>query len=247
MKAFVTSWHGVSWFGAKELLLCRYWSVMLHSLNSWSSFSIQGVEFLYAAATATQVAYNTYIYAQVPIEKFQVVTGYTQAALLAGRCLGGILGQVLVATGLCDYYTLNFVSLAFVSAATVVSLFLPSVEQSIYFHRGKNKDAAKKRCDSKDLEEPPDVICVSSSQGEPPSPFRLLWIDFTSSYSNSYMLKWSLWWAFAMCGYFQVLNYIQPLWETIAPTETTLYNGAVEAVHTFLSNLLMLFCLHNVT
>ena len=43
-------------------------------------------------------------------------------------------------------------------------------------------------------------------------------------------------WAFAMCGYFQVLNYIQPLWETVAPAETsTIYNGAVEASHTFLS------------
>ena len=39
-----------------------------------------------------------------------------------------------------------------------------------------------------------------------------------------------------MCGYFQVLNYIQPLWETVAPAETsTIYNGAVEASHTFLS------------
>ncbi len=39
-----------------------------------------------------------------------------------------------------------------------------------------------------------------------------------------------------MCGYFQVLNYIQPLWETVAPSETTtIYNGAVEASHTFLS------------
>ena len=170
------------------------------------------------------MAYNTYIYAQVPIEKFQIVTGYTQAALLAGRCLGGVLGQVLVATGLCNYYSLNFISLAFVSAATLVSLFLPSVEQSIYFHRGKCKDVIS------NIDEAPDHVSKA------PSPFRLLWFDFKSSYSNAYMLKWSLWWAFAMCGYFQVLNYIQPLWETIAPTETTLYNGAVEAVHTFLSN-----------
>lgn len=40
-----------------------------------------------------------------------------------------------------------------------------------------------------------------------------------------------------MCGYFQVLNYIQPLWETVAYSSgaTNIYNGAVEALHTLLS------------
>ncbi len=39
-----------------------------------------------------------------------------------------------------------------------------------------------------------------------------------------------------MCGNFQVGNYIQPLWETIAPVgeagEGSIYNGAVEAITT---------------
>ena len=38
-----------------------------------------------------------------------------------------------------------------------------------------------------------------------------------------------------MCGNLQVGNYIQPLWETIAPVEEnqhSIYNGAVEAVTT---------------
>ena len=45
-------------------------------------------------------------------------------------------------------------------------------------------------------------------------------------------------WAFAMCGYFQVLNYIQPLWKSIGADQGSndVYNGAVEATHTFLSN-----------
>ena len=98
------------------------------------------MEFLYAAATATQVAYNTYIYAVVPYAHFQLVTGYTQAALLTGRCLAGVLGQILIGAQLCDYYTLNFISLASVMAATVVSLFLPNVSSSIYFHRSKKVD-----------------------------------------------------------------------------------------------------------
>ncbi|XP_046639183.1 thiamine transporter 1-like [Daphnia pulicaria] len=210
--------------------------------------AMQGVEFLYAAATATQIAYNTYIYAQVPLSKFQVVTAYTQAALLTGRCIAGILGQVLVATGLCDYYTLNFISLAFVSAATVVACFLPNVSQSIYFHRGKPKenDKALDQLDSPNMGRVTDGVdqitsndsTASETEWTLASVYQLLWIDFKSSFSNAYMLKWSLWWAFAMCGYFQVLNYIQPLWETVAPSGTNnIYNGAVEATHTFLSAL----------
>ena len=41
--------------------------------------------------------------------------------------------------------------------------------------------------------------------------FRLLWSDFKDAYSNKYLLKWSIWWAFATCGNFQVGNFIQPL------------------------------------
>ena len=209
------------------------------------------MEFLYAAATATQIAYNTYIYAQVPLEKFQIVTAYTQAALLTGRCLAGIVGQVLVATELCDYYELNYISLSFVSAATIVSLFLPSVSQSIYFHRRK-KDIPSTASVETIVDKDTDVLATALStsitestpaeteedEGSPSfkSVYRLLWFDFTSAYSTAYTLKWSLWWAFAMCGYFQVLNYIQPLWEEISPSGTTsIYNGAVEAAHTFLS------------
>jgi thiamine transporter 2/3 len=171
-------------------------------------FQSKGVEFLYAAATATQIAYNTYIYAQVPLSKFQVVTAYTQAALLTGRCIAGILGQVLVATGLCDYYTLNFISLAFVSAATVVACFLPNVSQSIYFHRGKPKenDKALDQLDSPNMGRVTDGVdqitsndsTASETEWTLASVYKLLWIDFKSSFSNAYMLKWSLWYELLM-------------------------------------------------
>lgn len=68
---------------------------------------------------------------------------------------------------------------------------------------------------------------------------QLMWDDFQVAYSNKYLLKWSIWWAFATCGNFQVGNYIQPLWEKVRPVEEgeTLYNGAVEAIQTLLSAL----------
>jgi len=59
---------------------------------------------------------------------------------------------------------------------------------------------------------------------------------------DPYVIKWSLWWALAMCGHFQVVNYIQPLWETIKPSSEgdnkVLYNGLVEACTTITGALL---------
>jgi hypothetical protein len=32
-----------------------------------------------------------------------------------------------------------------------------------------------------------------------------LWEDFTTAYTNLYVLKWSFWWALATCGFLQVI------------------------------------------
>ena len=68
--------------------------------------------------------------------------------------------------------------------------------------------------------------------------FSPLWQDFKMCYNNRFLLKWCIWWAIATCGNFQVGNYIQNLWEHIAPSQgnpnAEIYNGAVEAAATLL-------------
>lgn len=206
---------------------------------------------MYAASTASRIAYGTYIYTQVPVAKFQIVTAYTKAALLAGRCAAGILGQTLITAGICDYSTLNYISLGFVSSSTVFACFLPSVSHSIYFHRGKSIEVNQSPetiqltvQDATSIKQPsrPEHLATliqpldsNQNSSDEISVFRLLWEDFIVAFSDAYTRKWSLWWAFATCGFFQVVNYIQPLWETLVPPETELvYNGAVEAVHALL-------------
>ncbi|XP_077030431.1 thiamine transporter 1 isoform X2 [Agelaius phoeniceus] len=62
-----------------------------------------------------------------------------------------------------------------------------------------------------------------------------LWQDFLQCYSSRTMLCWSVWWALSTCGYFQVINYTQGLWEMVLPSHSTdIYNGAVEAASTLL-------------
>lgn len=65
--------------------------------------------------------------------------------------------------------------------------------------------------------------------------YAYLWKDFLKAFTNSHVVKWSLWWAFATCGYVQVLNYVQLVWETAyEKDQKKRYNGAVEALYTII-------------
>lgn len=70
------------------------------------------MEVFYGFFMAAEVAYYTYIYAQVDKEHYQQVTSHTRTAYLFGRALSGIVSQALVSSGTLDYYQLNFISLA---------------------------------------------------------------------------------------------------------------------------------------
>jgi hypothetical protein len=51
------------------------------------------------------------------------------------------------------------------------------------------------------------------------NPFQLLWLHFKSAYTNKQVLKWSIWYTLATCGYYQIVSYIQVLWSAIASKE----------------------------
>jgi thiamine transporter 2/3 len=70
------------------------------------------------------------------------VSSFTRAALLFGRCSSGIFSQILTINDFLDYRQLNFVSLGSVCLALVFSLFLPSVERSIYFDRKEESSSS---------------------------------------------------------------------------------------------------------
>ena len=132
------------------------------------------------------MAYFTYIYARVPGQHYQKVTSFTRAALLIGRFLSGVLSQVLVGFGLTGTLELNYISLAMVTVATLVSFLLPAVTNTIYFHRDTSSDTRP-------------TVAEKCRRA-----FLLLRRDFVSSFSDPYIFKWSIWWALATCGNFQV-------------------------------------------
>jgi len=189
--------------------------------------AMQFMQVAYGIATSTEVAYFTYIYAKVSGHYYQQVTSFTRTALLLGRFLSGLLSQVLISSGAATLRDLNYISLSMVSFAALISLLLPSVTTTVYFHR--NIDEGERGLVESGTVKKPHSETLRSS-------FGLLYADFTRSFSNLYILKWSVWWALGMCGNFQVGNYIQPLWEEVQKSSNTTtneqLNGAVEAATT---------------
>ncbi|CAH1266532.1 SLC19A3 [Branchiostoma lanceolatum] len=55
--------------------------------------TMQFMQFVYGVATATEIAYYSYIYVIVSDERYQKVTSYTRSVVLVGRCAAGVVGQ----------------------------------------------------------------------------------------------------------------------------------------------------------
>ncbi|XP_007420505.1 thiamine transporter 2 isoform X2 [Python bivittatus] len=222
--------------------------------------AMQLAEFMYGLSTATEVAYYAYIYSVVSADHYQKVTGYCRSITLVASTMGSLLGQLLVSLGQVLYFYLNAITLASVSVAFISSFFLPMPQKSMFFHRKSSPELSIGPTEknptqiSNQQSNPQDKdVTISSvrTQNLPehqPSKIKnqshflsvllQLCVDLKECYTTKKLLYWSIWWALATAGFNQVLNYIQVLWDDKAPTHSSeVYNGAVEAIATFLSSV----------
>lgn len=204
-----------------------------------SLIEMQIVEVLYGLFISTEVAYYTYMYAAVDKTHYQKVTGFTRAAFLFGRFLSGLVAQLTVSYGFLDYEQLLYLTITALGLSTVWAFQLPGVKGSIYFHRvNNNEDLTLSNIDVKLEQESGSQAITSKSKNillKLKEAYAYLWKDFLKAFTNSHVVKWSLWWAFATCGYVQVLNYVQLVWETAyEKDQKKRYNGAVEALYTII-------------
>ncbi|KAM4694708.1 thiamine transporter 2-like [Discoglossus pictus] len=209
--------------------------------------AMQGLEFVYGMVTATEIAYFAYIYSVVDTEHYQLVTSYCRSITLVGYTIAAVLGQLLVSLAGLSYFYLNVITLVSVSIAFVSSLFLPMPSRSMFFHK-KVVGESNRASSTEEIKSPSDQETQSNTTAETHLEdashmnfFRVLWQlckDMKQCYSSKQLIYWSLWWALATAGYNQVINYVQVLWEHVEPAQnSTIYNGGVEAVSTFLGAL----------
>lgn len=198
--------------------------------------SMQWMQVAYGVAEATEIAYYSYIYAAVSSRYFKKVTSYVRAIRLFGQSMSSLLGQVLVSTGVFGYLELNYISLASVSVACVISLFLPNV---FNFN-------CSTLCKPKQQIQTNESTALLNQPSKKPSSSCLGWIkeavlnrarDFARFYCTPSLLKWSIWWALATCGVLQIGNYVQSLWKEVADEsdQSHEWNGLVEAIATLCS------------
>ncbi|XP_011497226.1 PREDICTED: thiamine transporter 1-like [Ceratosolen solmsi marchali] len=235
------------------IILCGFSGTIAYVILRFATTiaHVQIVEFLYGLLLSTEVAYYTYIYAKVNKQHYQQVTSHTKVAYLLGRFTAGIVAQVTTSLEILDYEQLNYITITSLSIATVWACLLPSVNQSMYFHRVN--DLSTKTVTSLQSKERSNSLSTSlckTSSEETGSflikvklAYYLLWEDFVKAYTNTHVIKWSLWWAFATCGYLQVIMYIQLLWENALELQSSkyhgIYNGYVEAIYTLISALVV--------
>ncbi|RCN42141.1 reduced folate carrier [Ancylostoma caninum] len=182
----------------------------------------QILEFFYGWATATEIAYFAYIYVNVSKDKFKRVTSYTRGALLFGRFLGYSVAQLVILMKWGTYQTLNIISLGALCIALIFAVVLPSISW---------KNAYEKKLCSIGPKLSEVYSSRSSYKDFARLHFKMLVNDIKRIYGNKFMMKWSLWWALASCGFFQIGNYTQTLWGTIIEAKNTeVYNGVTEAL-----------------
>lgn len=230
------------------------WSLLL-----WTQgvTAMKCVEVFYGLFTAGEVAYFAFLYVEVPKEHFKKISSFTRAATLIGKFVSFLLAQILYSFNVLDYYDLHIFSFVSLCLAFIIPLILPWPAHSEIFHRA-NIDSNRqtnqttssdinKASSSNDADKDRKEMDVPDNQQNKPmgqasgclNGFRFMWSEMKDVYTSQVVLVWSVWWAIASCGNFQILNYVQNLWVVISSKnshgdEKDVYNGAVEAASTLL-------------
>ncbi|KAJ1356479.1 Reduced folate carrier [Parelaphostrongylus tenuis] len=195
------------------------------------------MQIVFGTASAAEVAYYSYLYAIVNEKNYRRVTSYVRSAALTGKLLAYGLAQVLISTRTATYLTLNQISLAAVVCVFFIAIALPPVPSRCGRRKTLAEHSTTKPLDEQLREE------GSTSDGDirynPKWGIQDYLVNVFRSFkifkSNMVVLKWSLWWALASCGIFQLYNYIQSLWIEMQSDQDTIENGLVEVLHTVAS------------
>lgn len=211
------------------------------------------VEVLYGLFTAGEIAYYSYLYIEVPREHFRKIASFTRAATLVGKFISFLLAQFLYSFGVLNYFELHLFSFVSVCIAFVIPIFLPWPKHSEIFHRLKDTTihetpiGGDERATTPYNGESENKVTVHNARTSNGcrEGFEFMWTEMKDVYKNRVIIIWSVWWAIASCGNFQVQNYVQNLWEIISESDSPgkdedTYNGAVEAASTLLGSITVL-------
>lgn len=187
--------------------------------------------------SASELAYMSYAYAKIRDRRlYQKMTGIVRGSNLLGKCLSSTFAQIAVSFLHLEYGLLVYISLAGSIIAFVVTFFLPPVNSSIYFHP-ESKKTANTKVNYNTFYSQYHKDLGSCFVEKSPKPVRVvfdqLYAELKDAYTNPYLLKYGIWFAFATGVYFQVLTYNDVLYlelNELDQVNNKLYNGGVDAL-----------------
>lgn len=178
------------------------------------------IEIAYATYIASEIAYFTYIYAKVDKEHYLTVSSHTRAALLAGKCVSGVLGQALLTTKTMGLRDLHKISFGTQIAATIWAFLLPPVKNSLYFNREADVSASSPTTLENGVAAVKQDIKQSTSTHSDlktriTSAFQIIWIQLKTAFTNRQVQLWSFWYVCGTCADLQIFLYSQMLWASV--------------------------------
>lgn len=200
---------------------------------------MQFMEFFYGITMACRVAYSSYIFSLVSPVLYQRVAGYSRSSVLLGVFTSSVLGQLCLSLGNISFYTLNAISLGFVSFGLLLAVCVPWPKRSLFFNRTQNREqedaAAESELDKMNPQEAKSPAAAPRRWKD--SVFVGMLLELKNVVRRPNLRLWSLWWIFNSTGYYLVLFYVHILWNKVYPASDNkkVYNGGVEAASTLLS------------
>ncbi|VDO30156.1 unnamed protein product [Haemonchus placei] len=178
---------------------------------------MQLMQMFFGVASASKVAYYSYMYAVVDKKHYRKVTSYARSAALVGKLLGFGLAQTLISTGIGSYLLLNEISLIAVCIVFFIAIALPAVPS-----RGVLNQV---------LHEPMDDLTFEGRQEETGNEKlgkdqRTRLVGVLKSFS---IFKDN------------ICNYTQSLWIEMQPDHSKVENGLIEFLVTLIGLFLPLF------
>ncbi|OZC11201.1 thiamine transporter 1 domain protein [Onchocerca flexuosa] len=179
---------------------------------------------IYGTASASEIAFFSYIYAKSEKDQYQKLTSYSRAAVMSGRMISYLLAQAIILTGIGSNRSLQYIGFGIPCFVVILALFLPSVQWKqvvIKLSDSINKEALSEQSDL-----PETYSAYVRYQ------LRLMRHNIPRIYRIAAVRKWSLWWAVTTCMSLQVAQYAQSLWGEVQHGDTNSLNGFAEAAYT---------------
>ncbi|GMT05202.1 hypothetical protein PENTCL1PPCAC_27376, partial [Pristionchus entomophagus] len=208
---------------------------------------MQFMQIVFGLSSAAEIAYYSYMYAMVDEKNYKRVSSYIRSAAMIGKLIAFSLAQILISTNSGSYLLLNQISFVAVAVVTVISFFLPSVptvkvdkQTRIRAIGGSIRSKEDEKDDESDEQQPLSRNAVERTKMSSGVRmyFSLTFRSLSIYRTSPAVLKWSVWWALAACGYYQICNYSQTLWISMQPDVDHVQNGIAEIANTLMGAIL---------